>query len=103
VQQVPELGPLMLGVPLTFGIPEREDALLGTRALLVAPRAAEGGVEVSRLERVEQRLGFQKTTAALCADQERLGAVGNRLVVGVNDQAGADFAGVPVPEINHLL
>jgi hypothetical protein len=28
VQQVPELGPLMLGIPLTLGVPQREDALL---------------------------------------------------------------------------
>ena len=79
VEQVPQLGPLVLRIPLALGVAEREDALLGARALLVAPRAAERRVEVARLERVEQRLGLQQAAAALRADQERLRAVGDRL------------------------
>ncbi len=35
-------------------------------------------------------------------DEERLRAVGNRLLVGVDDQPGADFLDVPVPELDHL-
>ena len=48
VQQVPELRPLVLRIPLALRVAEREDALLGARALLVAPRAAERRVEVRR-------------------------------------------------------
>src|SRR3989442_1447486 len=40
-------------------VAEREDALLGPRALLVAARAAERGVEPVLLDRVEQRDGLQ--------------------------------------------
>ena len=48
-------------------VAEREDALLGARALLVAPGAAERRVEVARLERVEQRLGLeQRRSSAAC-------------------------------------
>ena len=91
VQQVPQLGPLALRIPLAVGVAQREDALLGARALLVAPRAAERRVEVAGLERVEQRLGLQQAAAALRADGERLRAVGDRLLVGVDDQPRADL------------
>ena len=38
VVEVPDLGPLVLGVPLAELVAEREHALLGARLLLVAPR-----------------------------------------------------------------
>ena len=41
VVQVPQLGPLVARVPLAELVAEREDALLGARLLLVAPRAAD--------------------------------------------------------------
>ena len=37
-------------------------------------------------QRVEQRLGLEQAAASLRADGERLRAVGNRLLVGVDDQ-----------------
>ena len=55
VVEVPQLGPLAARVPLAEVVAEREHALLGPRALLVAPRAAERGVEPVLLDRVEQR------------------------------------------------
>ena len=45
VVEVPQLGPLVLRIPLVEAIAERVDALLGARLLLVAARAAERGVE----------------------------------------------------------
>ena len=102
VQQVPELRPLVLRIPLALRVAEREDALLGARAFLVAPGAAERRVEVAGLERVEQRLGLEQPAAALRADEERLRAVGDRFLVGVDDQPRADFLRVPVAELDHL-
>ena len=72
-------------------VAQREDALLGPRAFLVAAGAAEGRVEVAGLERVEQRLRLEQPAAPLRADQKRLRAVGDRFLVGVDDQRGADF------------
>ena len=46
VVEVPQLGPLGLRVPLPELVAEAEDPLLGPRLLLVAPRAAEHGVEL---------------------------------------------------------
>src|SRR6185436_4847079 len=72
VQQRPQLGPLVLRIPLALRVAQREDALLRARPFFVAPRAAERGVEVARFEAVEQRLGLEQAAAALRADQKRL-------------------------------
>src|SRR5438128_2465308 len=50
---------LALGVPLSEVVAEREHALLGARPLLVAARAAEGGVEAVLGDRVQQRHRLQ--------------------------------------------
>ena len=92
VEQVPELGPLALRVPLALLVAQREDALLGARPFLVAPRAAERGIEVAGLERVEQRPRLQQAAAPLRADGKRLRAGRNRVGVRVDDQPRADFA-----------
>jgi hypothetical protein len=102
VQELPELRSLVLGIPLPVGVAKREDPFLGARALLVAPRAAESGVEVAGLERVEQRLGFQRAAAGLGPHKERLRPVSDRLGVGVDDQPGADLGRVPIAELDHL-
>src|SRR6185369_17896276 len=90
VQQMPQLRPLVLRIPLSLGVAQREDAFLRARPLLVAAGSAERRIEVAGLEAVEPRLGFQQTAAALGADQEGLRAVGDRFLVGMNDQPRAD-------------
>src|SRR5947209_3191198 len=59
VVQRPQLGPLALGIPLAELVAEREHALLGSRPLLVAPGAAERGVEAVLCDRVQQRGGLK--------------------------------------------
>src|SRR6202000_3365281 len=58
VVEVPQLGPLVLRVPLAEFVAEGEDPLLRPRLVLVAPAAAEDGVEATVLDRVEQRPGL---------------------------------------------
>ncbi len=60
VVEVPELRALVARVPLAELVAQREDALLGARLLLVAPAAAEHGVELVARDRVEQRLRLQR-------------------------------------------
>src|SRR5881628_1561126 len=50
VVQAPQLGPLVLRVPLAELVAEREHALLRPGLLLVAPRAAEQGIEAVLLD-----------------------------------------------------
>ena len=59
VVEAPQLGPLVLRVPLPEVVAERVDPLLGAGLLLVAPGAAEDGVEAVGLDGVEQRDGLQ--------------------------------------------
>ena len=59
VVEVPQLRALAARVPLAEVVAEGEDPLLRAGALLVAAGAAERGVEVVRLDRVEQRRGLQ--------------------------------------------
>ena len=54
VVQAPQLGALVARVPLAELVAEREHALLGARLLLVAARAADGGVELEFGDRLEQ-------------------------------------------------
>ncbi len=53
VVERPQLGALVLGIPLTELVAEAEDALLRARLLFVAPGAAEDRVEAVLLEAVE--------------------------------------------------
>ena len=51
VVEAPQLGPLVLRVPLAELVAEAEHPLLGPRLLLVAAGAAEHGVEAALLDR----------------------------------------------------
>ena len=55
VVEAPQLGALVLRIPLAELVAEAEDPLLRPGLLLVAPGAAEHGVEAVVLDRVEQR------------------------------------------------
>src|SRR5215207_253849 len=63
VVEAPQLGALVLGVPLAEVVAEAEHALLGPGLLLVAPGAAEHGVEPVLLDRFEQGDGLDAIAA----------------------------------------
>ena len=63
VVEVPQLGPLVLRVPLPEVVAERVHPLLGPGLLLVAPTTAEHGVEAVLGDRVEQRDGLEPVAA----------------------------------------
>ena len=67
VVEVPQLGTLTLRVPLAEGVAQREDPLLGARALLVAATAAEDRVEAVLGDGIEQRDGLQRVADAVGA------------------------------------
>ena len=81
VVEVPELGALVLGVPLAGLVAEGEDALLGAGFFFVAARAAEGRVETVLAEAVEESRGLEQAAAALGAEADGVGAVGEGLLV----------------------
>ena len=67
VEEVPQLGPLVLRVPLAELVAEADDALLGARLLLVASAAAEDTVETVVVDGVEQRQRLERVAGAVGA------------------------------------
>ena len=57
--ELPQFGPLPLGVPLPERVAERQDPFFGPRLVLVAARPAEGGVEAVFPDGIEQGGGLQ--------------------------------------------
>ena len=58
VEQVPQLGPLALRVPLAELVPERKDPLLGAGLLLVAAGAAESNFIANEVLRTGMTRGI---------------------------------------------
>ena len=102
VVEIPELRPLRARVPLAEVVAEREDPLLRARALLVAPGAADRGVELVRLHRVEQRRRLQLVArgarAGLLDDAARV----DRLLHRGDDEPLAELRDAPVAVLDHL-
>ena len=84
-----------------LGVAERQDALLGTRLLLVAATATEGRVEVPAVEALLQR-GGQHQVGVAAAVGERRDAVAPGLLVELHPQVEAELACGPVAELDHL-
>jgi hypothetical protein len=98
--EAPQLGPLVLRVPLPELVAEGVDALLRAGLLLVAPRPAEDGVEVVRVNGVEQRGGPQLVARAVGALAHTAGVDG--LLDARDEQAHAELGGPAVAELQHL-
>jgi len=63
VEDAPQLGALVLRIPLAELVAEGEDPLLGPGLLLVPAATPEDGVELVFLDRVQQGGGLQPVTA----------------------------------------
>ena len=102
VVEVPQLGALVLRVPLPELVAEREEALLGACLLLVAAGAAHHRVETVRLDRVEQRGGLQPV--ARCARPQVLdhAALVDRVLYRRHHEPGAEALDGNVAERDHL-
>ena len=97
--ELPQLGALALGVPLTEGVAEGEHPLLGPGLVLVPTGPAEGGVEPVGVDGVEQGGRLQ---AVAHAARARVGhpALVDRFLDAGHEQPGPDrlHLGVPVGE-----
>ena len=103
VVQVPQFGPLVFRIPLAEPVPERKEPFLGPRFLLLAPGAAQRGVEAPFPEPVEQGLGLQQAAAPLRAQVVGIGAFGDGFLVAVDDQVRLVFLGHALSKVVHLL
>ena len=103
VVQAPQLGTLVLRIPLAELVTEAEDALLRPCLLLVAPGAAEHGIEAVRLDGVEQRRRLQtvaRSARTLVLDHT---AGVDRVLDRRDDQPRAQLGGPAVAELEHLV
>ncbi len=102
VVELPQLRPLVLRIPAMLCGAEGEDALLGAALLLVAARAAEGGVEAVLVERLLERLRLHDVGVHLRAVRERVDALRQTLRVHVHEQLHAEFARHLVAKLVHV-
>ena len=91
VVQRPQLRALALGLPLAELVAERQHALLGPRALLVAPGAAERRVEAVLGDRVEQRDRLQPVARGARPGLLDDAPFADRVLDRGDDQPLADF------------
>src|SRR5262249_34170056 len=102
VVEPPGLDALALGVPAMLRVAQRKYALLGARALLVAARAAESGIEAVQVERLAQRLRLHDVGVKLRAVGDWRNAALEPVRVGVNDEVEPELAHARVAERDHL-
>jgi hypothetical protein len=102
VQQRPQLGRWFFGSHWPFASrSEKMRSFARDRSSSRrAPPNAASKLPASRPS--SSALVLSRPAAALRADQKRLRAVGDRFLVGVDDQPRADFARVPVAKLDHL-
>ena len=87
---------------MAIAIPERKDALLGSRLFFVATSPAQSGVKAVMFQTVHHGLGAQQ--AAALGRTQRIGVrpIGDRRVVGVHQHLGPDLLGERVAKLDHL-
>ena len=102
VVEVPQLGALVLRVPLAELVTEREEPLLGAGLLLVAPGAAHDGVEPVLFDRVEQGGGLETVARRTLAQVLDDPALVDRVLDRRDHQPGAELLHGGVAERDHL-
>ena len=101
VEQIPQLWPLGLGLPLAKTIAVAEDALFGTGFFFVASRAAHQGVKAELFDRLQQRDRLVHIAALTRVGQAHRAAP-HRVFDAAHNQFGTQFLGAKVAEIGHL-
>ena len=102
VVEIPQLGALVLRIPLTGRVAEGIDALLGARFFFIAARAAEGRIEVVVAQRIQQRLRLQQSAAALGVERDRIRSRRNCGFIAPDQQLRANGASHRIAEGEHL-
>jgi len=97
VVQVPQLGALVLRIPLTELVAETHNPFLGAGLFLVATGAADAGVEAEFFDGFEQRDRLV-LVARFAFVLQHDGAALHRVFNGTDDQSLAQFGGALVAE-----
>ncbi len=101
VVDVPQLRALVLRIPLAELVAEGEDALLGARLFLVAPRTAHAGIEAELGDGLQQRHRLERV-ARQVGILDHDGAALDRVFQRAHDQAFAQIGGQLVAAGDHF-
>ena len=101
VEQRPEFGALVLGLPLTERIAVREYAFFRTCLFLVTACAADECVEAEFLDRFEQRHRLVRV-ARLARMRQAHGAARHRVFDAAHDEFGTQFLCAQITEVGHF-
>ncbi len=85
-----------------LGTADREDAFLGARLLLVAPRARERRVETVFLERLPEPHRLHDMGVHVGAVRERADALIDPVLIDVDEEIEAELSRHPVAKLDHL-
>ena len=102
VVQVPELGTLVLGVPLTEVIAEREDAFFGACFFFVTACPAEQRIKPVGLDRIKQCWNLRPVSRRERSRIFRRDAFVNQVLDLVNDQSLAELFDELVAEVERF-
>ena len=103
IVDVPQLGALVLGVPLVELVAEGEDAFLGTALFLVAACTAKGCVKVVFVEAGLEGLGLHQVGVHFRTVGKRTHTGFECLHIALHNEVPPVFLGIPVAELEHLL
>src|SRR5260370_291859 len=103
VKQVPYLGKVVAGFPLSIFSAEGIIPLFCAGAFFVTPGAAKSSIKPAGAERIQQRCGFEQFAAALSSQTKGVSPIIESALVGVYDQSEAQFLRLGIAKLNHLL
>src|SRR6202051_3651915 len=98
----PRLGALPFRIPAMLGIPKGKHALLGTRALFIAPGTAERHVEPILVQRLTQGLCLHDIGVQFGAVADRADAPRQALLIGMHYEPKSKLVDTTIAERDHL-
>ena len=102
VVEVPQLGALVLWIPMAKFVAEGIHTFFGSRFFFIAASATKGSVVLALLQSVEKPLGLEKTTALGRAQIKRIRSISLSLFVAFDNEVGPDAFHEFIAEAVHL-
>src|SRR5690606_24245989 len=102
IEHIKELGTLVFLIPQSNVIPYRKHALFGSGFFLISSRAADAGVELEFLDRVQKRRRLQRISASVATALFPYFSLVDRVLDISDDEFESKFFHQIVPKLNRL-
>ena len=103
VEEIPEFGALVFGIPLAELITVRKEALLGAGLFLITAAATEAGVEFVLLDGVEKGNGLKLVAGGVGPLLLLHAALVDRVLDEADHEPGSEFFGKGIAVVERLL